>query len=128
MPSLIQTLLGSVLDSPIIEAVAGKAGEKAISTIKAHFTLSAQKISTASQDSYGYTLSAISVGVSARDQNFTITQKIFNSKITREFAEQIERNYLQPFAKQHGLSSQDLPAFRKQAAKSLFSAEVFFGG
>jgi serine/threonine protein kinase len=119
MPSLIQTLLGSVLDSPIVEAVAGKAGETAITTIKAHFTLSAKKISTASQDSYGYTLSAISVGVSARDQNFTIAQKIFNSKITREFANQIDRHYLQPFAKQHGLASQDLPAFRKQAAKSL---------
>jgi hypothetical protein len=117
MPSLIQTLLGSLLDSPIVESLAAKAGEKAISTIKAHFTLSAQQMSTAYQDSYGYTLVAISVGVAAPSQS--LAQKIFNSKISREFAEQIDRHYLQPFAKQHGLSTQDLPAFRLTAAKSL---------
>ncbi|KHD08838.1 hypothetical protein PN36_07880 [Candidatus Thiomargarita nelsonii] len=74
-------------------------------------------MSTAYQDSYGYSLVAISVGVAAPD--FTLTQKIFNSKISREFGEQIDHHYLQPFAKQHGLSNQDLPAFRKKAAKSL---------
>jgi len=117
MPSLIQTLLSSLLDSPIVESLAAKAGKKAISTIKAHFTLSAQQISTAYQDSYGYALVAISVGVAAPEQS--LAQKIFNSKLSREFAEQIDRHYLQPFAKQHGLSSEDLPAFRKKAAKSL---------
>jgi serine/threonine protein kinase/biotin carboxyl carrier protein len=117
MPSLIQTLLGSLLDSPIVESLAAKAGEKAISTIKAHFTLSAQQMSTAYRDSYGYTLVAISVGVAAPSQS--IAQKIFNSKLSREFAEQIDRHYLQPFAKQHGLSNQDLPEFRLTAAKSL---------
>jgi serine/threonine protein kinase len=113
MPSLIQTLLSSLLDSPIVES----AKEGAISTIKTHFTFSAQQISTAYQDSYGYTLVAISVGVATPDQN--LAQKIFNSKISREFAEQIDRHYLQPFAKQYGLSSQDLPAFRLTAAQSL---------
>jgi len=117
--SLIQTLLGSLLDSPIVESLAGEAYEQALTTIKAHFTLGAHKMSTAYQDSYGYTLSAICVGVAAPGQNFTLAQKIFNSKITREFAEQIDRHYLQPFAKQQGLSSQDLPTFRKQAAQSL---------
>jgi hypothetical protein len=119
MPSLIQTLLGSLLDSPIVESIACKAGEKAITTIRAHFTFSAQQMSTAYQDSYGYTLVAISVGVTAPDQKLSLAQKIFNSKISREFAEQIDRHYLQPFAKQYGLSNQDLPAFRLTAAQSL---------
>ncbi|OAD22007.1 Serine/Threonine protein kinase, partial [Candidatus Thiomargarita nelsonii] len=119
MPSLIQTLLSSLLDNPIVESLAAKAGKKAITTIKAHFTLSAQQISTAYQDSYGYTLVAISVGVTAPDQNLSLAQKIFNSKLSREFAEQIDRHYLQPFAQKIGLSSQDLPAFRLSAAKSL---------
>jgi serine/threonine protein kinase len=119
MPSLIQTLLGSLLDRPIVESLACKAGEKAITTIRAHFTFSAQQMSTAYQDSYGYTLVAISVGVTAPDQKLSLAQKIFNSKISREFAEQIDRHYLQPFAEKVGLSNQDLPEFRLTAAKSL---------
>jgi len=49
-----------------------------------------------------------------------LLQKIRHSKITREFAEQIELLYLQPFAKQQGgVQSFSLATFREQASQSL---------
>ena len=118
-PSLLQTLLGSLLDSPAVVEIAEKVGGKALSILKAHFTFSAYEINQAYSDGYGYTVVAISVGLAAPDKKLALTQKIFNSKITREFAAQIEQHYLQPFAQQHGLKSDELQAFRKQAVKSL---------
>ena len=109
MTSLLQTLLSSLLDSPLLEKTAGKA----LSIVKAHFTLSAEQINSACQEGYGYALSAICIGLSAP------FSKIFNAKITREFADKIEQHYLQPFAKQQGLSDEELSTFRKQWAKSL---------
>ncbi|RKZ74758.1 MAG: hypothetical protein DRR19_29865, partial [Candidatus Parabeggiatoa sp. nov. 1] len=114
-----QTLLGSLLDNPVNDKLADKAAGKAFSILQTHFTFSAVQITAACQESYDYTLIAISVGLAAPDQKLSIAQKIFNAKITREFAEKIEQHYLIPFAEQHGVQSDALPAFRKQAAKSL---------
>ncbi|MEK8019031.1 MAG: hypothetical protein VSS75_019345, partial [Candidatus Parabeggiatoa sp.] len=100
MPSstLTQILLGSLLDSPAVVELASQAGEKAFNIIKTHFTYSAAQITTAYQDGFGYALMAISVGVAHDKLGFS--QKIFNAKITREFAEKIEVHYLQPFVNQ----------------------------
>jgi len=119
MPSstLTQILLGSLLDSPAVVELASQAGEKAFSIIKAHFTYSAAQITTAYQDGFGYALMAISVGVAHDKLGFS--QKIFNAKITREFAEKIEVHYLQPFVNQIGFQTPVLADFRQQSAKSL---------
>ncbi|RKZ54045.1 MAG: hypothetical protein DRR16_06150 [Candidatus Parabeggiatoa sp. nov. 3] len=122
MPSstLTQILLGSLLDSPAVVELASKAGEKAFTIIKEHFTYSAAQITTAYQDGFGYALMAISVGVA--DEKLGFSQKIFNAKITREFAEQIEHHYLQPFVNQIDKVSNAgfvLSDFRQQSAKSL---------
>jgi len=95
---LPQILLNSLLDGQII----AKAGEKTLATIKAHFTFTAHEITKAYQDSYGYALAAISTGLAAPDQKLAFLQKYLHTKITREFADHIEINYLQKFAQEHG--------------------------
>ncbi|MEK8019194.1 MAG: DUF1566 domain-containing protein, partial [Candidatus Parabeggiatoa sp.] len=64
-----------------------------------------------------YALMAISVGVAHDKLGFS--QKIFNAKITREFAEKIEVHYLQPFVNQIRFQTPVLADFRQQSAKSL---------
>ncbi|MEN8217616.1 MAG: hypothetical protein ABFS56_14855 [Pseudomonadota bacterium] len=88
LPSLIQTGLSTLLSDIII---------------KEHFR--ADEITKGYQDSYAYAITAITVGLAAPDQ------KILHSKITRDFADPIEINYLQPFAQQRGIPSD---ALRKQ--------------
>jgi recombinational DNA repair protein (RecF pathway) len=84
---------------------------------KEHFTFSADEISKAYQDSYGYAITAISVGLSAPDQKLAFIQKFRHSKITREFAAPIEINYFQPFAQQRGVENETL--LRKQLISEL---------
>jgi len=113
--TLTQILLGSLLDNPVVVELASSVGKKAFSIAKEYFTYGADQITIAYQDGFGYAVVAISVGVKTPSQ--TITQKIFNAKITREFAEKIEQHYLQPFTQTHSIES--LPDFRKQAVKAL---------
>ena len=118
MSTLTQILFGSVLDSPVIVEITSKVGEKALSVIKQHFTYSAAEISGATQQAFGYGVSAISIGVAKEKLGFG--QKLLNAKITREFAEQIEQHYLQPFI-QSGATSEvpNLAEFRPQTVKTL---------
>ncbi len=118
MSTLTQILFGSVLDSPVVVEITSKAGEKALSVIKQHFTYSADQISSATQQAFGYGVSAISIGVANEKLGFS--QKLWNTKITREFAEQIEQQYLQPFI-QSGATSEvpNLAEFRPQTVKTL---------
>jgi molecular chaperone DnaK len=113
--TLTQILLGSLLDSPAVVELASSAGKKAFSIVKEYFTYGADQITIAYQDGFAYAVVAISVGVKTPDE--TITQKIFNAKITRDFADKIEQHYLQPFTQAHDIQS--LPEFRKQAVKAL---------
>jgi hypothetical protein len=113
--TLTQILLGSLLDSPAVVELASLAGKKAFSIVKQYFTYGADQITMAYQDGFAYAVVAISVGVKTPAINKT--QKIFNAKITHEFAEKIEQHYLQPFTQTHSIES--LPDFRKQAVKVL---------
>lgn len=116
--TLTQMLLGSLLENPAVVEIASQAGSKAIAIVKEHFTFSAFEITNAYQESYGYALVAIRLGVDAPELN--LAQQIRYSKITREFAQQIEQHYLQPFAQQQGLTDpNDLSVFRKQTTKNL---------
>jgi serine/threonine protein kinase/archaellum component FlaC len=119
MPSqnLLQILFSSLPDSPIVAEVAAKAGGKAFSIVKAYYADSADLINGAYQNSYGYALGAICIGVA--DDKIAFTQKMFNAKITREFAEKIDSHYFQPFVLEFGWKSDDLAAFRKQTVKAL---------
>ncbi len=101
MKSLLQTLLSSLLDTPFLETQPNQ--EKAISILKASFTLTPSEMTTAYQDSYGYALVVISAIRMA----------------PKKIAAPIEQHYLQPFAKEHGLSNEELLTFQSNAAKSL---------
>ncbi|RKZ81803.1 MAG: hypothetical protein DRR19_21665, partial [Candidatus Parabeggiatoa sp. nov. 1] len=115
-PALTQVLLGSLLDSPAIVELGSKAGGKALAIIKTHFADSAFLLAEGYQNAYRYALVAISVGVA--DDKIAFTQKIFNAKITREFAEQIESHYFQAFI-QASRVQVNLALLRKQIVKAL---------
>jgi formylglycine-generating enzyme required for sulfatase activity len=109
LPPLIQSGLSTLLSDIIIDD-----SSKAISILKEHFTFRADEITKGYQDSYGYAITAITVGLAAPDQKIAFIQKILHSKITRDFADPIEINYLQPFAQQRGVPSDALSSLRKQ--------------
>ena len=115
--TLTQTLFGSLLENPAVVEITDHLLDKAVPLIKQHFTFTADEITKAYQDGCGYAFVAISVGLDTPEQNFSLFQKLRHSKVTREFAQKIERHYLQPFAKQFEI--QDLLEFRKQAIDSL---------
>ena len=117
--TLLQSLFGSLLDSPAVVEIASQAGTKAITLIREHFTYSAFEISKAYQDSYGYGLGAIRVGLAAPDKTLAFTDKIFQSKITREFAAQIDHHYLKPFAAKRGVNTEALSPLRKQLVENI---------
>ncbi len=120
LPStLLQSLFGSLLDSPAVVEIASQAGAKALSLVREHFTYSAFEISKAYQDSYGYALGSIRVGLAAPDKFFALTDEIFQSKITREFAAQIEKHYFLPFAEKQGIKSDALSPLRKQLIENV---------
>jgi tetratricopeptide (TPR) repeat protein len=96
---LTQTLLGSLLDSPAIVEITAKVLGNAVPVLVNHFTLSAEEITHAYQESCRYSFVAISIGLNAPDSFY---KKLRYSNLTREFATQIKQNYLQPFSQQHG--------------------------
>ncbi len=97
MPSLTQTLFGSLLDSPAIVEITTQVLEKAMPIIQEHFTFTADEITKAYQNACGYSFVAISIGPDAPD---SFIKKVRHSKITREFAKQIEQSYFKPFSEQ----------------------------
>ncbi len=114
LTSILKTGLCAALDGPVVGVLAAKVGGKVISILKEHFTFTAYEIAETYQESYGYALAAISAGLAAPDQKLAFLQKLTHSKITREFSEQLDQHYLQPFAQQRGIDNQALPALRKR--------------
>jgi len=121
LPQLIQAGLGYVLENPIVQGIQSvqgclpeRATEKISEILKAHFTFSAKEISQAYQSSYAYALAAISTGLATPEQRQSFLQKIIHSKVKREFADQIETLYLQPFASQRNIRGEFLDKFRSQ--------------
>ncbi len=112
LTSLLKTGLCAAL--AVVDVLAAKVGGKVISILKEHFTFTAYEIAETYQESYGYALAAISAGLAAPDQKLAFLQKLTHSKITREFSEQLDQHYLQPFAQQRGIDNQALPALRKR--------------
>jgi len=117
--TLLQSLLGSLLDSPTVVEIATPGGAKALSLIREHFTYTALEISKAYQDSYGLAMGAIYVGLAAPDKTLSFADKIFQSKITGEFAAQIDHHYLKPFAAKRGVNSEALSTLRKQLVDNI---------
>jgi len=112
--TLIKAGLGFLLGGPLIEIFVEKAGDKAASIFKEKFTFTAFEIAATYQESYSYALAAITAGLA--DNQFQFLQSLTHSKVEREFAEQIEQDYLQPFVAQHNLSA---PELRKQLIDNL---------
>jgi formylglycine-generating enzyme required for sulfatase activity/tetratricopeptide (TPR) repeat protein len=107
--TLIKAGIGFLLGGPLIEIFVEKAGDKAASIFKEKFTFTAFEIAATYQESYSYALAAISAGLA--DNKFQFLQSLTHSKVEREFAEQIEQDYLQPFVAPQNLSA---PELRKQ--------------
>jgi hypothetical protein len=102
--TLISTALNTLLkEGAIAEILVEKAGEKAIAIFQAHFTFSAFEIANSYQKSYAYALAAICGGLASPDQKFRFFKKLTHSKIEREFADQIEQLFFQPFVAQCGV-------------------------
>ena len=98
--TIISTALNSLLKEKSLAEIliVEKVGDKAISIFQAHFTFSAFEIANSYQNSYVYALAAIGAGSAPPDQKLRFLQKLTHSKVKREFADQIEQDYLQPFA------------------------------
>ena len=97
--TIINTALSTILkDGVIPDFLADKAGNKAISIFQQHFTFTTFEIANSYQNSYNYALAAIGAGLAKPEQRFSFLQKLTHSKIKREFADQIELLYFQPFA------------------------------
>ena len=106
--TLISTALSTLLkEGTIAEILIENAGKKAISIFQAHFTFSAFEIANSYQNSYTYALAAIGAGLATPEQKIRFLQKWTHSKIEREFADQIEQFYFQPFATQCGVQAED---------------------
>ncbi|MEK8019335.1 MAG: formylglycine-generating enzyme family protein [Candidatus Parabeggiatoa sp.] len=107
--SLIQKGIQTALDSPVIDILAKNLGaDNLVSLLREHFTFTAFEIAQTYQTSYGYDLAAISAGLAKDDQKNRFIQTLTHSKLSREFFEQINTDYLQPFAAQHGLDKDTL--------------------
>ncbi|RKZ65226.1 MAG: hypothetical protein DRQ99_13300 [Candidatus Parabeggiatoa sp. nov. 3] len=107
--SLIQKGLQTALDSPVIDILAKNLGaDNLVSILREHFTFSAFEIAQTYQTSYGYALAAISAGLAKDEQKNRFIQTLTHSNLSREFSEQINTHYLQPFAAQHGLDKDTL--------------------
>ncbi|MEK8019603.1 MAG: hypothetical protein VSS75_022235, partial [Candidatus Parabeggiatoa sp.] len=107
--SLIQKGLQTALDSPVIDILAKNLGaDNLVSILREHFTFTAFEIAQTYQTSYGYALAAISAGLAKDEQKNRFIQTLTHSNLSREFSEQINTDYLQPFADQHGLNKDTL--------------------
>jgi formylglycine-generating enzyme required for sulfatase activity/tetratricopeptide (TPR) repeat protein len=100
--TLIKVGITALLGGPIIEILIEKAGQKATEIFHEKFTFTAFEIAKTYQESYSYALAAITAGLVEPDEKISFLQSLTQSKVKREFAEQIERDYLQAFAAQQG--------------------------
>ena len=119
LSTLIQSGFSHLFNNIIIETLSEASLEKAISILKTHFTFTADEMTKAYQDSYGYAITAIRVGLATPDQKLAFVRQLRHAKVTREFADPIDSNYLQPFAQQRNLSKQELPVLRQQLVIAL---------
>ncbi|MEN8218568.1 MAG: SUMF1/EgtB/PvdO family nonheme iron enzyme [Pseudomonadota bacterium] len=125
LPTLIQSGFSTLLDDIVIF---DNTAQKAISLFKEHFTFTTDEITKAYQDSYGYAITAISLGLAAPEQKSAFVQRFRHSKITSAFADSIEIKYFQPFAQQRSVESETL--LRNQFISSLnqiakYKAQLF---
>jgi len=92
LPTLIQSCFSTLLDDIVISDATA---QKAISLFKEHFTFTADEITKAYQDSYGYAITAISVGLAAPDQKLAFVQKL-NVPLLRFAIPKLPENLLIP--------------------------------
>ena len=88
--------LGTLLGGPILETLVEKASDKAVSIFQEKFTFTAFEMAETYQESYGYALAVITVGLADPEEKFQFLKTLSQSKVEREFSAQIEQDYLQP--------------------------------
>ncbi|MEN8214857.1 MAG: leucine-rich repeat domain-containing protein [Pseudomonadota bacterium] len=110
--------LSTLLNSAVIEILADRTNtDKIIEILKEKFTLSQAEIAKAFQDSYAYALAAISTGLVLPENQQRFWQTLFQSPLESELSTRIEQDYLQPFAKQQGMTRDELQVFCQTAAE-----------
>jgi len=109
----------SMLDSPIAKALTEHASGQVVAILREHFNFTPYDIAQTYQESYTYTLAAISTGLAAPSQKLAFLQKLTHSALEREFSDKIDENYLQPFATDCGLQSEALPELRQQLLEKI---------
>ncbi len=108
--------LSTLLNSRIIEIFSDVPGaSKAVDLLKENFTFTAAEIAKNFQESYGYALAAIGSGLVPLENQRGFWQSLFQKNVESEFSQRLEQDYLLPFARQQGLSDDDLFAFRESA-------------
>jgi Leucine-rich repeat (LRR) protein/tetratricopeptide (TPR) repeat protein len=110
--------LSTLLNSAVIEILADRTNtDKIIEILKEKFTLTQAEIAKAFQDSYAYALAAISTGLVSPENQQRFWQTLFQSRLESELSTRIEQDYLQPFAKQQGMTTDELQVFCQTAAE-----------
>jgi serine/threonine protein kinase len=110
--------ISTLLNSRIIEILSDVQGvNKALDLLKENFTFTAAEMAKNFQDGYGYALATISSGLATPENQQGFWKTLVQSNVNRELVTRIERDYLQPFAKQQGLTAAELQTFRQTAAQ-----------
>ncbi len=119
--------LSSLLNSSVINILAQSTGnDKALDLLKTNFTFTAAEIAAAFQDSHARAIAAICAGLVSPEQRQGFWKTLLESRVDSEFSQNIEQDYLQPFAKH--LSTEDLSNFRSTAleqCKKLAKCQLF---
>ncbi len=119
--AVLNASVSSVIELPIIKALAGSALEKASKIIKDHF-LSSEDLAKAFQQSYFSSVTAIASGLAlsqqgAWDKLGQAVREVFTSAINREFANKIESQYFLPYSQKNTHPEQSQNNIRKSIAE-----------
>jgi len=121
--------ISSLLNSSVINILAQSTGtDKALNLLKANFTFTAAEIAAAFQDSHARAIAAICAGLVSPEQRQGFWKTLLKSNIDSEFSQRIELDYLQAFAKQQNLLTEELSNFRQTAleqCKNLAKGQLF---
>jgi serine/threonine protein kinase len=107
LPIFMQKGLTALLQ--VVKFTDPAALNQAATTLEQHFTLSTSEIAAAYQISYEFALKAIIAGLGEAS--------LLNAKVIKEFAEQVESNYLPAFAAKLNLQGAALSAFCTETIK-----------
>ena len=110
--TILRQGLATLFNSAVVNILAeATKTEKPFNLLKEHFSFTADEIAQAFQQSYGYALAAISTGLVSPENQQGFWKSLFQSQATSDITRRLEREYLQPFARQQNLTIPELQDF-----------------